>query len=24
MQNISADSGAQFEKIHETVGSKLG
>ena len=24
MQNISADSDAQFEKIHETVGSKLG
>jgi glutamate formiminotransferase/formiminotetrahydrofolate cyclodeaminase len=24
MQNISDDSGAQFEKIHETVGSKLG
>ena len=24
MQNISADSDAQFEKIHETVGSRLG
>jgi glutamate formiminotransferase / formiminotetrahydrofolate cyclodeaminase len=24
MQNISADSDAQFEKIHETVGGKLG
>ena len=24
MQNISADSDAQFEKIHETVGRKLG